>query len=166
MNPVVRAVDVGFGHTKFVTGVAGTEIRCTSFPSLCYPAARDSSKAAAIESRATMCIPIGGLFYEVGPDVVLAGDAFRPSQMHDRYTETPEYLALLRGALRMMKVSEIHLLVVGLPYRKRFGGDFAIGRTIPYVLKHAPCEVWVVREPIPAEPARSTVAAGGRKEAR
>jgi nucleotide-binding universal stress UspA family protein len=45
------------------------------------------------------------------------------------------------------------LLVVGLPYRKRFGGDFAIGRTIPYVLKHAPCEVWVVREPIPAAPA-------------
>jgi nucleotide-binding universal stress UspA family protein len=44
------------------------------------------------------------------------------------------------------------LLVVGLPYRKRFGGDFAIGRTIPYVLKHAPCEVWVVREPIPAAP--------------
>jgi nucleotide-binding universal stress UspA family protein len=43
------------------------------------------------------------------------------------------------------------LLVVGLPYRKRFGGEFAIGRTIPYVLKHAPCEVWVVREPIPAE---------------
>ena len=47
---------------------------------------------------------------------------------------------------------EADLLVVGLPYRKRFGGDFAIGRTIPYVLKHAPCEVWVVREPIPAEP--------------
>jgi nucleotide-binding universal stress UspA family protein len=58
------------------------------------------------------------------------------------------------------------LLVVGLPYRKRFGGDFAIGRTIPYVLKHAPCEVWVVREPIPAEPAPIAVAAGGRREAR
>jgi len=115
MQPVVRAVDVGFGQTKFVTGVAGTEIRCASFPSLCYPAARDSSKVAAIESRATMCIPIGGLFYEVGPDVALAGDAFRPSQMHDRYSETPEYLALLRGALRMMKVPEVHLLVVGLP---------------------------------------------------
>jgi len=58
------------------------------------------------------------------------------------------------------------LLVLGLPYRKRFGGDFAIGRTIPYVLKHAPCEVWVVREPIPAEPALVTTAAGGRKEQR
>ena len=43
------------------------------------------------------------------------------------------------------------LLVVGLPYKKRFGGDFAIGRTIPYVLKNAPCAVWVVREPIPEE---------------
>lgn len=43
------------------------------------------------------------------------------------------------------------LLVLGLPYRKRFGGDFAIGRTIPYVLKNAPCAVWVVREPIPED---------------
>lgn len=58
------------------------------------------------------------------------------------------------------------LLVVGLPYRKRFGGDFAIGRTIPYVLKHAPCEVWVVREPIPAEPAPVAVGSGGRQEGR
>ena len=48
---------------------------------------------------------------------------------------------------------EADLLVLGLSYRKRFGGDFAIGRTIPYVLKHAPCTVWVVREPIPEEPA-------------
>jgi nucleotide-binding universal stress UspA family protein len=56
------------------------------------------------------------------------------------------------------------LLVLGLPYRKRFGGDFVIGRTIPYVLKHAPCEVWVVREPIPAEPVPMVATAGGRKE--
>ncbi len=43
------------------------------------------------------------------------------------------------------------LLVLGLPYRKKFGGDFAMGTTIPYVLKNAPCAVWVVREPIPEE---------------
>ena len=43
---------------------------------------------------------------------------------------------------------EADLLVLGLPYRQRFGGDFAIGRTVPYVLKNAPCAVWVVREPI------------------
>ena len=43
------------------------------------------------------------------------------------------------------------LLVVGLPYRKRFGGEFAIGRTIPYILQNAPCAVWVVRDPINEE---------------
>ena len=43
---------------------------------------------------------------------------------------------------------EADLLVLGLPYRQRFGGDFAIGRTIPYVLKNAPCAVWIVREPM------------------
>jgi nucleotide-binding universal stress UspA family protein len=43
------------------------------------------------------------------------------------------------------------LLVVGLPYRKRFGGEFAVGRTIPYILQNAPCAVWVVRDPISEE---------------
>jgi nucleotide-binding universal stress UspA family protein len=43
---------------------------------------------------------------------------------------------------------EADLLVLGLAYRKRFGGDFAIGSTIPYVLQNAPCAVWVVRDPI------------------
>jgi nucleotide-binding universal stress UspA family protein len=42
----------------------------------------------------------------------------------------------------------VDLLVLGLPYRKRFGGEFAIGRTVPYVLQNAPCAVWVVREPM------------------
>jgi nucleotide-binding universal stress UspA family protein len=44
------------------------------------------------------------------------------------------------------------LLVVGLPYRKRFGGEFAIGRTIPYILQNAPCAVWLLRDPINEEP--------------
>ena len=46
---------------------------------------------------------------------------------------------------------EADLLVVGLPYRKRFGGEFAIGRTIPYILQNAPCAVWVVRDPMNEE---------------
>ena len=46
---------------------------------------------------------------------------------------------------------EADLLVLGLPYRKKFGGDFVIGTTVPYVFKNAPCTVWVVREPMPQE---------------
>lgn len=39
-------------------------------------------------------------------------------------------------------------VLLGLPYRKRFGGDFAIGSTIPYVFQNAPCSVLVIREPV------------------
>jgi nucleotide-binding universal stress UspA family protein len=46
---------------------------------------------------------------------------------------------------------EADLLVLGLGYRTRFGGDFVVGRTIPYVFKNAPCTVLVVREPMPQE---------------
>ena len=46
------------------------------------------------------------------------------------------------------------LILLGLPFRKKFGGDFAMGRTVPYVFQNAPCAVMVVREPIAASAAR------------
>ena len=49
---------------------------------------------------------------------------------------------------------EADAIVLGLPYEVRFGGDFALGRTIPYVFKNAPCNVFVVREPVAASEAR------------
>ena len=58
------------------------------------------------------------------------------------------------------------LLVVGLPYRKRFGGEFAIGRTIPYILQNAPCAVWVVRDPITEESTVKIVIVGMRPRRR
>ena len=48
---------------------------------------------------------------------------------------------------------EADLVIAGLPFQRRFGGDFAIGRTIPYILKNAPCAVWVIREAMPEEQA-------------
>lgn len=61
------------------------------------------------------------------------------------------------------------LIILGLPYRKRFGGDFAIGRTVPYVLQSAGCEVIVVREPIadavPGQIAGPALADGEKEEA-
>jgi nucleotide-binding universal stress UspA family protein len=52
-------------------------------------------------------------------------------------------------------------VLVGLPYRKRFGGDFAIGTTVPYVFQNAPCQVIVVREPVASSEARSAATAAG-----
>ncbi|WP_296445958.1 PRTRC system protein D [Rhodoferax sp. UBA5149] len=115
MELIIRAVDVGYGNTKYVAGISGDDIRCASFPSLAYPFPRDPSATLGADRRKTVAIPIGGMFYEVGPDVMLAADAFRATQIHDNFIDTPEYLALARGALRMMKVDTIDLLVVGLP---------------------------------------------------
>jgi nucleotide-binding universal stress UspA family protein len=46
-------------------------------------------------------------------------------------------------------------IIIGLPYRQRFGGDFQIGDSIPYVFKNAPCQVIVVREPVASIAGRS-----------
>lgn len=49
-------------------------------------------------------------------------------------------------------------IIVGLPYRQRFGGDFALGTTIPYVFQNAPCQVIVVREPVATSEGRQASA--------
>jgi plasmid segregation protein ParM len=115
MAYIVRAVDVGFGNTKYVSNIVGADIRCANFPSIACPSMREPANQPGFERRKTVAIPVNGLFYEVGPEVELAAGAFRATQMHDRYIETPEYLALLRGALAMMKIPAIDLLVLGLP---------------------------------------------------
>lgn len=46
--------------------------------------------------------------------------------------------------------AQVDLIVMGIPYRRKFG-EFDLGRTVPFVLKNAPCEVWLCREPIPAK---------------
>ena len=40
---------------------------------------------------------------------------------------------------------ECILLIVGLPYQIGIGGNFDLGETADYVLKNAPCKVWLVR---------------------
>ncbi|HYA01289.1 MAG TPA: universal stress protein [Candidatus Binatia bacterium] len=40
------------------------------------------------------------------------------------------------------------LVVVGLSFRERFG-EFYLGRTVPYILRHAPCRVMLLREEPP-----------------
>ncbi|TAK34126.1 MAG: universal stress protein [Chloroflexota bacterium] len=43
----------------------------------------------------------------------------------------------------------VDLIIIGVPYRKRFG-EFYWGRVPPYILRNAPCQVWICREAISA----------------
>lgn len=112
---IVRAIDVGYGNTKYTLGDERGNLRCAHFPSQAYPGLMDQTRDALGGHRKTVAIPLNGLFYEVGPEIALAGNAFRASHGHDSYVDTPEYLALMRAALRYMKVDKVDLLVVGLP---------------------------------------------------
>ena len=40
------------------------------------------------------------------------------------------------------------LVVAGMPFRMRFG-EFHMGKTAPYILRHAPCRALLFREPPP-----------------
>lgn len=51
----------------------------------------------------------------------------------------------------------VDAIILGLPYRKRFGGDFALGATLPYVLQNAPCQVLVMREAVSVSERRGPV---------
>ena len=115
MELIVRAVDVGSGNTKFVTAAAGPTSAASAF--------RRSPIRRATTRRRGRPVNEGKPLHPHRPAVLrgrartsrLAADTFRAKQLHDEYTESPEYMALLRGALGMMKVSHIDLLVVGLP---------------------------------------------------
>ena len=116
MPAIVRAIDVGFGQTKYVSAVDGDAVECAHFPSIALPSMVDpGARTIPGGRRRTVSIPIASMYYEVGPEIDLVGAHTRPPLSIEGYVETHEYLALLRGALSMMKVDSIDLLVVGLP---------------------------------------------------
>jgi nucleotide-binding universal stress UspA family protein len=47
----------------------------------------------------------------------------------------------------MARESGSEMIVMAVPYHKKLG-ELDLGRTLPYVLKHAPCRVWVCRSAI------------------
>ncbi len=46
--------------------------------------------------------------------------------------------------------SGAELIVMATSYQKKLG-ELDLGRTLPYVLKHAPCRVWICRAPMPEQ---------------
>ena len=77
------------------------------------------------------------------------------AEAHKHRLETVLLQARNVGAAIVDEATErdADLIILGLPFRRRFGGEFEIGRTTPYVLKNAPCTVWVIREAMPEEQA-------------
>lgn len=114
--PIVRAVDVGYGYTKYVTSTNNRTIQCAQFPSVVPRAAKGSLSAAMGGKRNTITVRIGGEDYEVGPDAELAQSGLSFDRvMTTDFASSKSYLALISGALYYMGQTHIDMLILGLP---------------------------------------------------
>jgi plasmid segregation protein ParM len=136
MASVVRSIDLGFGNTKFVAASSDGKVEYSHFPSLAVLAPGERGVVDLVGKRKTVCVPVRGVWYEVGFDVEQAASAFKARPRHERYIETAEYMALTAGALRYMGCKSIDLLVVGLPVSE-------------YLAKRKDLERLLKKEPIP-----------------
>ena len=117
-QPVVRAIDVGFGQVKLsVSSNGGTAFM--SFPSMAIPADASAVRTLGTRRLDTFDVPVNGGLYEVGIDVGLAqaGGSFG-RDVTDEFYRGVIYEALTKGALRyIMQAGDanIDVLVLGLP---------------------------------------------------
>lgn len=113
---VVRALDVGYGNTKFTMLVSGGEIQCDIFPSIAVTgSAGPDLSAGLMQRRNTILVDVNGVKYEVGKDAHLAQDASHGRVLDPGYPMTDVYMALIRGAMYYMGQRTLDLLILGLP---------------------------------------------------
>ncbi|AOY97728.1 plasmid segregation protein ParM (plasmid) [Cupriavidus sp. USMAA2-4] len=134
------AVDVGYGNTKSAFGM-GAEISTQMFPSLAPPTSVHSlasHSGSFFRARNVVNVMVDGARYEVGPDVSISAAYGNTGRvLSEDFVTTPNYAALLAGALHYANASEIDRLVLGLPVhntqkyadflRDRFSGDLDFG---------------------------------------
>lgn len=80
-----------------------------------------------------------------GEEVLLQAEGIAEEQ--DYKLETELLQAREAGPAIVDEACErgIDLIIMGVPYKRHFG-EFSLGSIVPYVLKNAPCEVWLCRE--------------------
>ncbi len=115
-TPVVRALDVGYGYTKYSTKDENGNLIYTSFPSIAPRASKmESTDFAMLNQRDTTVVSVDGIDYEIGPDSPLLETAESQRTLNDQYIFSSQHKALVYGALDYMGEDVIDVLVVGLP---------------------------------------------------
>ena len=120
-SPVIRAIDVGYGNTKYVVDrpTFKNSIECNIFPSLAPRCVNNSDISGAggfLKKRDTWRVCVNGFDYEVGPDSVKAQFGNESGRMlKEDYCLSDNYKALVYGAIQQMKLPHIDILVLGLP---------------------------------------------------
>lgn len=153
-SPIVRAIDVGFGNTKFTTKNYRDGMGCDLFPSIAplTPAALLKNDEMLTGGR-IVNVNVSGQTYTIGKDVRTASTTSTVRILDERYPESDVYLALVMGALYEMREETIDLLVLGLPMNtyskfqlslaKRMKGKHTIPNPARKKNSFAPAEITV-----------------------
>lgn len=114
-RPVMRAIDVGYGNTKYTMndGVDG-EMVCKMFPSIA-PRTAKNSLHGLLGNHESCTIQVDGVSYDVGEDAHLAMTSGYGRSLEADFWKKSTYMALVRGALRYMNVDRVDTLAMGLP---------------------------------------------------
>lgn len=158
--PVVRAIDIGFGNTKYTSYVAEGTIGCGMFPSIAPQAAVNPDLSSGLFTQPlSVTVEVNGMKYQVGPDSRLSSDAHQRRVLDAGYCLTDTYAALFRGALFYIAQPEIDLLVLGLPVNlhkqhfKELEAKFVGKHPVPFTRFAPEClvkHVKVIPQPIGA----------------
>lgn len=116
--PIARALDIGFGFTKFTKShlLPNLNVDVGVFQSYAATDWRDSK--GPVGDFLVLAIEVNGAHYLVGDDVnkVSGGNPLR--LLTDEFFTSPQYMALARGAMAYMAIPAdgvIDVLTVGLP---------------------------------------------------
>jgi plasmid segregation protein ParM len=117
MATIARAIDIGYGNTKFTLGDGrdgSSDIECKMIPSVA-PLLHEGEIAKFVDNNNLVVIEVGGQRYQIGPDAMLGMGSNASRALDLDFAKKDSYLALARGAMHLMNVPRIDHLCVGLP---------------------------------------------------
>ena len=144
---------IGFTPQRILVPVSGAETDIEAVRLGCRLARRGKAKVMVVtvlEIRRSLAL---GTVQDA--DMERAGrlldDAEKAARELDTVIESELLQARDAGPAIVEEITQwrADLVVVGMPFRMRFG-EFHMGRTAPYVLRHAPCRTLLFREPPPS----------------
>jgi plasmid segregation protein ParM len=117
MNTLVtRAIDVGYGNTKFTTADSDHGFSCKIFPSIApHPGETFDPKEADYDSTQFVDVDVAGQIYRVGPEAASYAASVTQREIGSEFSLSDSYVALVKGALFYMREPMIDMLVLGLP---------------------------------------------------
>lgn len=74
-------------------------------------------------------------------------EAFCTRQKCEAFTELLQVRQIGPAVVNEIAERDADLVIIAMDHQRRYG-EYTLGDAVPYVLQHAPCAVWVMREPI------------------